>query len=100
MVIEGRWGYACWEDDRVFIPAVIANEEWPLRRVLAYLYEKTGITRMIFTAVLQPEDLKVHLRNIVREWDEYVPQYEDYSHCIEITYEPPQEPHEIAAAPI
>jgi hypothetical protein len=88
-VIDGEWGYACVEDGAVFIPAVKATDEWPLRRVLAHLHAETGLSRFIFSAVLNPDSLKPHLRNIVREWDEYVPEVGDHSHCIEIAYQPP-----------
>ena len=88
-IIDGPWGYACVHADAVFIPAVVASDDWPLRRVLARLHADTGLTRMIFSAVLNAESLKTHLRNIVREWDEWVPEMDDHSHCIEITYEPP-----------
>lgn len=87
-LIDGPWGYACVKDGVVYIPAVVATEQWPLRRVLAELHGKARTRRFIFTAVLDAEGLKLHLRNIVREFDEYVPEFEDYSHCIEIEYEP------------
>lgn len=86
-VIDGPWGYACIEQDAVYIPAVVASQEWPLRRVLAHLHEQSGLTRMVFSAVLDAESLKSHLRNIVREWDEFVPEMGDTSHCIEVRYE-------------
>jgi hypothetical protein len=89
-IIDGEWGYACVENGLVFIPAVVATDGWPLRRVLAHLHAQTGLTRMVFSAVMNPGGLKVHLRNIVREWDEWVPEMEDHSHCIEIAYEVPQ----------
>lgn len=38
---------------------------------------------------VSPNGLRSHLRHVVREWDEWVPQMEDYSHCIEIRYEAP-----------
>ena len=86
-VIDGEWGYACVQPDGVFIPAVVATPDWPLRRVLAHLHAETKHTRMVFSAVLDAEALKPHLRNIVREWDHYVEEFQDYSHCIEIRYE-------------
>ena len=85
-VIAGPWGYACRQAEAVFIPAVVATPDYPLRRVLAEIFKKTGETRMIFTAILNPDDLRPRLRNIVREWDEYVEYLDDYSHCIEIRY--------------
>jgi hypothetical protein len=88
-VIEGPWGYACREADAVFIPAVMATPDYPLRRVLRELFERTGETRVIFSAILNPDDLRPRLRNIVREWDEYIEYMDDYSHCIEIRYEVP-----------
>lgn len=87
-MIDGPWGYACVEPDAVYIPVVMATREYPLRRVLAELFAATGHTRMIFSAVLNPDDLRSRLRNVVREWDEYVPELESDSHCIEIHYEP------------
>lgn len=89
-VINGEWGYACVEVDAVFIPAVMATADWPLRRVLSHLHKRTGMTRMIFSAILDADSFRPHLRNIVREFDLYVPEFEDYSHCIEIAYEPTQ----------
>jgi hypothetical protein len=101
-VIDGPWGYACREADAVFIPAVSATPDYPLRRVLRELFERTGETRMVFSAILNPDDLRPRLRNIVREWDEYVEYMDDYSHCIEIRYELPVSPgavDPVAAAP-
>lgn len=89
-VIDGGWGYAREEPDAVFIPVVMATMEHSLGRVLAELYALTNQTRMIFSAVLDADKFRPHLRNIVREWDEYVPELEDESHCIEIRYEPPK----------
>lgn len=89
-VIDGPWGYACVQEDAVFIPAVQATPEWPLRRVLAHLFEQTGKRRIVFSAVLDAASLKTHLRRVVKEWDEWVPMMEDYSHCIAIDYEPPK----------
>lgn len=86
--IEGEWGYACVAEDAMWIPVICASEEWPMRRILADLHQRTGHTRMIFSAVLSPESFKSHLRNIVREWDEWFAEIGDYSHCIEIKYEP------------
>lgn len=88
-VIEGDWGYACVEPDAVFIPAVMATPEWPLRKVLAMLHMETGLTRMIFSAILDPDDLRPRLRSVMREWDEWVEEMESHSHCIEIAYQPP-----------
>ena len=52
------------------------------------LFKKTGQVRMIFSAVLNPEEFKTHLRNIVREWNQWYEEMQDYSYCIEIKYEP------------
>lgn len=87
ITIDGEWGYACIEHGAVFIPAVMATADWPLRRVLAHLYQQSKLTRFIFTAVIDPDGLKSHLRHVIREWDEYVEYMDDYSHCIEIEYE-------------
>ena len=78
----GDWGYAIKTKDCVYIPAFMCR----LRPLLDMLYEKTGMKKIIFTAVLDPEKLKPHLKNIKREWDEWVDYMEDYSHCIEIEY--------------
>ena len=43
---------------------------------------------MIFTAVLDADKLKKHLRNIKKEYDIWHTEVGDYSHCIEIEYEP------------
>lgn len=88
-VIEGEWGYACVQDGAVFIPAVVATAEWPLRRVLAHLHRETRLRRMIFSAVLNSSALTPHLRHVVKEWDEWVPEMQSFSHCIEIDYQPP-----------
>jgi len=82
--IEGDWGYAVIEDNKLWIPVIKGN----MRDILKTLHEKTGIKRMIFSAVLNPEDFKKHLRNIVKEWDAWFEEVDDYSHCIEIEYEP------------
>lgn len=82
-VIHADWGYAVVREDAVWIPAITGN----LKTILAELYKKTKIKRFIFSAVLNPEDLKKHLKNIKREWDEWVEEIGDYSHCIEIEYE-------------
>lgn len=86
--LDGDWGYACVEGDAVFIPVVQATPDWPLRRVLAHLHAETHLRRFVFSAVLNPDELKSHLRHVVKEWDEFVPYLGDYSHCIEIAYEP------------
>lgn len=82
-IIYGDWGYAVVYENVVWIPAVKGN----LKEILAWLYKKTGIKRIIFSAVLNPEELKKHLKNIKREWDEWIEEVGDYSHCIEIEYE-------------
>jgi len=82
-VVQGDWGYAIIYPDKIFIPAFIGR----LRPLLDMLYQNTKIERMIFTAILNPEGLKKHLRNIKREWDEWFEEAGDYSHCIEIEYE-------------
>lgn len=87
-VIEGPWGYACVSSGRVFIPAVQATPEWPLRRVLAHLHQLARAKAFIFSAVLNADGLKSHLRNITREWDEWFEEVGEFSHCIEIAYEP------------
>lgn len=82
-IIHGDWGYAVAYDDVVWIPAVKGD----LKKVLSELYKKAGVKRMIFSAVLNPEELKKHLKNIKREWDQWFEEVEDYSHCIEIEYD-------------
>lgn len=83
-IIQGNWGYAVIKDGAIWIPAVMGK----LKPVLQDLYGRTGIKRMIFSSVINPESLKSHLRNITKEWDEWFEEAEDYSHCIEIDYKP------------
>ena len=83
-LIQGNWGYAIVKDEEIWIPAIMG----PMSQILQGLYEKTGIKKMIFSAVINPEGFKKHLKNIKREWNEWFPEIEDYSHCIEIEYEP------------
>jgi hypothetical protein len=83
----GSWGYAVVKKGAIWIPAVFG----PLHPILQNLYEITGIKRMIFSAVLNPDSFKTHLKNIIREWDEWFEEAKDYSHCIEIEYEPNEE---------
>ncbi|MBA7652191.1 hypothetical protein ES703_60021 [subsurface metagenome] len=83
-IIQGNWGYAVIKDGAIWIPAVMGR----LKPALQDLHERTGIKRMIFSSVINPESLKSHLRNITKEWDEWFEEAEDYSHCIEIYYKP------------
>jgi len=83
-IIQGNWGYAVIKNGAIWIPAI----EGDMKIILKKLYEMTGINRMIFSAVLNPESLKSHLKNIIKEWDEWFEEVGDYSHCIEIKYEP------------
>ncbi|NVM21403.1 MAG: hypothetical protein HWN68_06450 [Desulfobacterales bacterium] len=83
-LIQGNWGYAVIKDGAIWIPAV----EGRLKPILQELYKRTGMKRMIFSSVLDPESLKPHLRNIVKEWDVWFEEAGDYSHCIEIDYQP------------
>jgi len=86
-LIERDWGYACIEKDCVWIPFVRGR----LSKILREIYEETGMTRMIFSAIVNPRQFKKHLKNITREWDEWHERCEDYSHCIEIKYIPVKE---------
>jgi hypothetical protein len=81
-VIERNWGYAVIHEGKIWIPAIIGN----MGEILRDLHKKTGITKMIFSAVLNPESFKTHLKNIVKEWDEWYDEMGDYSHCIEIEF--------------
>jgi len=83
-LIQGNWGYAVIKDGAIWIPTIMGR----LKPILQDLYERTRIKRMIFSAVLNPEVLKSHLKNIVREWDVWFEEAGDYSHCIEIDYKP------------
>jgi len=83
-IIQGNWGYAVIKDGAIWIPAVMGK----LKPALQDLYERTGMKRMIFSSVINPESLKSHLRNITNEWDEWFEEAKDYSHCIEIDYKP------------
>jgi len=82
VLYEFDGGYACVKDNVIYIPVIMGN----MRLVLDALYKKTGISKMVFTAVINPDYLKTHLHNIKKEWDEWYPEVGDYSHCIEIEY--------------
>ena len=82
IIIEGDWGYAVVDGDKLWIPAICGD----MGNILKELHDKTGIEKMIFSAVLSPEAFKLHLKNIVNEWDSWVEEIGDYSHCIEIRY--------------
>lgn len=85
----GAIGYAVVEKDAIWIPAIMITKDGSrMRDILKKLHERTGLNRIIFSAVLSPF-LKAKLNNIVREWDEWFEQAGDYSHCIEIRYEEP-----------
>lgn len=75
------------KDGVIWIPAIMES----LSIILNEIYKRTKIKRIIFSAVLNPESLKSHLKNIVREWDEWFEEVGDYSHCIEIEYKPIKE---------
>lgn len=83
-VLTWHSGYAVIDNDILWIPAIFS----PLGVTLEALYKKTGLRRIKFSAVLNPQKLKLHLRNVVAETDEYSEQHKAYSHCIEILYEP------------
>lgn len=83
-IIMGDWGYAVVKNNSIWIPAIVGD----LSLILNELYKRTKIKRMIFSAVLNPDYLKSHLKNIKKEWDEWFEEADDYSHCIEIEYEP------------
>lgn len=83
-VIHGPWGYAVVKDKTIYIPAIMG----PMNEILDGLYKKTGITKMIFTAIINPEKFKQHLTNIKREYSEWVDHYGEYVPCIEIEYVP------------
>ena len=83
-IIHGNWGYAVIKDDAIWIPAI----EGDMKIILKKLHEMTGMNRIIFSAVLNPGSFKKHLKNIVKEWDAWFEEAQDYSHCIEIKYEP------------
>ena len=86
-VISGNWGYAIIKDDCIWIPAFMCR----LSPLLKALYKKTGLKKMIFSAILNADKLRPHLKNIKREWDEWFEEAKDYSHCIEIEYIPKKE---------
>jgi hypothetical protein len=76
-------GYAVIHNNKLWVPAIWDN----MGEILDSLVEKTGIKDIIFSAVLNPDKFKEHLRNIIKEWDEWHKEVGDYSHCIEIKYE-------------
>lgn len=86
-VLICTWGYAVIDDanDCLWIPAIWTDS---MAEVLDELYKETGKTKMIFSAVLNPDSFRKHLRNIRREWKEWHEQAKDWSYCIEIEYEP------------
>ena len=84
ILYEFPGGYACVKDNVLYIPAIMGK----MGDILEALYKKTGITRMVFTAVMFPEEFKKHLKNIVSEHDEWFEEVGDYNHFIEIGYEP------------
>ena len=83
-VVMAEFGYAVIKPEAVYIPAVMGK----LHPVLEFLYDLTNQKRIIFTAVMNPNEFKKHLRNIKGEWDEWFPEMGCYSHFIEIQYEP------------
>lgn len=83
-VLNGDFGYAVIVGDTLWIPAVMGD----MKEALKELHQRTGITKMVFSAILNPEQFKKHLKNIVREFKEWSPEYEEYVDCIEIKYEP------------
>jgi len=82
--IKGNWGYAIYYEKKIWIPVIIAENR--LKEVLQYLTEHFNTNSIIFSAVLNPERLKKHLKHIVREWNEYFEEIDEYSHCIEIEW--------------
>jgi len=81
-LIEGDWGYAIVKGDELWIPAIQGD----MGKILRMLHEKTGKKTMVFSAVLNPESFKKHLKNVVAEWDAWFEEVEDWSHCIKIDY--------------
>ena len=79
-------GYAIVHKDVIYIPAIIVGEGVRMKDIIGELVKRTGINRIIFTACYSTF-LKSKLRNIVREWDEWFKEVEDYSHCIEVKWE-------------
>lgn len=76
--IEGDGYYAIVEDGKIWIPTIDGD----MGRILRELHNKTGIKNMIFSAVQNPKEFKTHLKNILREWDDW---FSD-THCIEIEF--------------
>ena len=83
-ILSGAWGYAVVKKNAIWIPSVMGD----LGKVLDGLYERTKIRKMIFSAVINPDKMRKHLRNIKREWNEWWEEVGDYSYCIEIEYQP------------
>ena len=82
-MLEFDGGYAVIKDGKVWIPAIVRD----MGKILDALHEDTGLDTFIFSAVMNPEAFKIHLRNIISEWDEWFEEVQDYSHCIEVRYE-------------
>lgn len=80
---KGSWGYAIVRENKLWIPAIQGD----MKEIINALVKKTGINKIVFSAVLNAEKFKKHLKNITKEWDEWFKEAEDYSHCIEIEWE-------------
>ena len=73
-------GYAVLTPTAIFVPAFMGK----LRPLLAWLRSLTDVRLVTFTAILNPKKLRHHLRNVRREWDEWLPDEEAHSHCLQI----------------
>ena len=83
-MVKGDWGYAILHDGRIWIPAIMAPNE--AKKIITYLTDLWKTDKVVFSAVLIPEKIKAHFQNVVREWDEWFEECQDYSHCIEIIW--------------
>jgi len=84
-MIERPWGYACFDGERVWIPAVFGD----LKVALAEAYSVWKCERIVFSSVLNPDEFKSHVTHVVKEWREWFKELGEYVPCIEVRYIPP-----------
>lgn len=80
--VEGSWGYACFVDNKIWIPAISGD----MKAIVSMLVNHFKTNKVVFSAIINPIEFKKHLKNIVREWDDWFEQAQDYTHCIEVEW--------------
>lgn len=83
-VLSWDGGYAVIDGDILWIPAIVTDS---LGNTLKELHEETGLTRMKFSAILNPDEFRTHLKNIVHEGKEWSEAHDDWSYCIEVKFD-------------